>query len=500
MTKKYYITTPIYYVNDKPHIGHAYTTLCADFIARFKRLDGYDVKFLTGTDEHGQKVEKSAIKEGVSPQELTDKYSKEFRKLAEMLNFSHDDFIRTTEVRHKETVSAIWTKMVETGDIYLGKYSGWYSVRDEAFYPESELIDGKAPTGAAVEWLEEESYFFKLSKYQDKLIELYEKHPEFIQPQSKRNEVIAFVKGGLHDLSVSRTSFNWGIHAPNNPKHVIYVWLDALFNYFSAINTEKETHYWPTDLHIVGKDILRFHAVYWPAFLMSVNMEIPKQIFAHGWWLVEGEKMSKSLGNTLDPVQLVEQYGVDYVRYYLVREITFGNDGSFTKVGFINRINSELCNNIGNLSQRVLSFVYKNCNATVPEADLNEIDNQLLAHSYALLDEMRALMDTNSITAVLEKIVILSTKANVYVDENAPWALRKTDEKRMNSVLYTLLEVIRVISISLQAIIPTSASKLLDNLNIKDRDFSTLNSSGALKSGHTINEPKIVFPRLEEVK
>lgn len=497
MEKKYYITTPIYYVNDKPHIGHAYCTLCSDILGRFKKLDGYEVKFLTGTDEHGQKVEKSALKENISPQELTDKYSKVFRDLIPLLNLSCTDFIRTTEQRHKDTVKDVWNRMLETGDIYLDKYSGWYCVRDEAFYAESELVDGKAPTGAEVEWVEEESYFFKLSKYEDALIKLYEDHPEFIQPQSRKNEVISFVKGGLRDLSVSRTSFNWGIQVPNNPSHVIYVWLDALFNYYSAVNNDSERDFWPADIHVVGKDILRFHAVYWPAFLMSVNLPLPKQIFAHGWWLVEGEKMSKSLGNTLDPFTLVEKYGVDYVRYFLVKEINFGNDGSFSQTSFVNRINSELCNNIGNLSQRVLSFVYKNCDAKIPAHSLQAQDSELLNKAYSLLANMRKEMDKNSISSAIDCIVNLGNEANVYVDKNAPWALKKTDPDRMNTVLYTLCECIRILAIALQAVVPDSANKMLNILNLENQTFDNISTGSAFKVGHEINPPEGVFPRLE---
>ncbi|MCL4167767.1 UNVERIFIED_CONTAM: hypothetical protein GTU68_053409, partial [Idotea baltica] len=361
MNKKYYVTTPIYYVNGAPHLGHAYTTVSTDALARFKRLDGYDVMFLTGTDEHGQKVEKAASVKGVDPQSFTDECSEIFKSLLTKLSVKNDDFIRTTEPRHKDYVKNIWKQMIENGDIYLDKYSGWYAVTDEAFYAESELIDGKAPTGAVVEWVEEESYFFKLSKYQDKLIEFYEANPGFIKPESRRNEVMSFVKGGLRDLSVSRTSFNWGIDVPNDEKHIMYVWLDALFNYLSAIDTDDKKDFWPCDVHVVGKDILRFHAVYWPAFLMSVGIELPKCIFAHGWLLVDGAKMSKSVGNVVDPVALVDEYGVDYMRYQILKEMPFGNDGSFSKNTFITKVNAELCNNIGNLIQRVVSFAHKNC-------------------------------------------------------------------------------------------------------------------------------------------
>lgn len=341
MSKTFYITTPIYYVNDAPHIGHAYTTIASDVLARFKRLDGFEVMFLTGTDEHGQKIEKSAAKAGVDIQSFTDKFSETFRSLNKTLNISNDDFIRTTEPRHKKTVQEIWKKLLASGNIYLGSYSGWYAVRDEAFYAESEIVDGKAPTGAEVEWITEPSYFFKLSAWQDKLLKFYDDHPDFIAPTSRRNEVLSFVKGGLHDLSVSRTSFKWGIPIPNDEHHVMYVWLDALFNYYSAIHNEERQHFWPCDLHIVGKDILRFHAIYWPAFLMACNLPLPKRVYAHGWWTNDGEKISKSLGNTIDPVKLIEEFNLDYVRYFLMTEMPFGNDGNYSRSAFINKVNSQ---------------------------------------------------------------------------------------------------------------------------------------------------------------
>jgi len=497
MTKNYYITTPIYYVNDAPHIGHAYTSIACDVLARFKRLDGYRVKFLTGTDEHGQKIEKSANKAGIPPQQFVDKYAETFRSLGKIFNFSNDDFIRTSEERHKETVRAIWQKLVDSGSIYLGKYSGWYAVRDEAFYNESELINGKAPTGADVEWLEEPSYFFNLSAWQDRLLAFYEKNPGFIAPESKRNEVISFVKGGLHDLSVSRTSFNWGIHVPGDEKHVIYVWLDALFNYYSAINTDDEHDLWPCDLHILGKDILRFHAVYWPAFLMAAKMELPKRVFAHGWWTNEGVKMSKSLGNALDPIKMVEEFGLDFVRYFLMREMPFGNDGSYSKGLFIQRINAELCNNIGNLVQRVLSFINKNCGAVVPaNSALNDTDKNLLNQAYATIEKMRLHIDEQALQSAFEEVIKLGSLANEYIDHQAPWNLRKTDPVRMEAVLYTLCECIRCIGIMLQPIIPDSAAKVLDLLAVKERDFAALNASYALVPGTSLPAPGVVFPRI----
>jgi methionyl-tRNA synthetase len=343
----YYITTPIYYVNDKPHLGHAYTSVACDAIARYMRLDGMEVKFLTGTDEHGQKVEKSAAAAGVPPQAFVDEVSEHFREMAHTLNLTNDDFIRTTEPRHKEAAQALWKKLEAAGDIYLGGYAGWYATRDEAFYQESELVNGKAPTGADVEWVEEPSYFFRLSKYQQPLLDFYAANPDFILPESRRNEVLSFVKGGLKDLSISRTTFNWGIPVPGDEKHIMYVWLDALTNYWTAADGK-----WPADLHMVGKDILRFHAVYWPAFLMSAKLALPKRVFAHGWWTIEGEKMSKSLGNVVAPAHLVEKYGLDQTRYFLLREVPFGSDGNFSRQSMFERINADLANNIGNLAQQ----------------------------------------------------------------------------------------------------------------------------------------------------
>ncbi len=498
MSKTYYITTPIYYVNDRPHIGHAYTTLAADVMARFKRLDGYDVKFLTGTDEHGQKVEKSALKAGVSPQAFTDLVSQSFRELNDVMQFSADDFIRTTEARHKSFVSSVWNKLKESGDIYLGKYSGWYSVRDEAFYPEKELIDGQAPTGAPVEWVEEASYFFKLSKWQEPLLKFHDENPDFIAPLSRRNEVLQFVKSGLQDLSISRTSFSWGIKVPNDEKHVIYVWMDALYNYLSAVQGEEK--YWPCDLHVVGKDILRFHAVYWPAFLMASGYACPHRIFAHGWWTNDGQKISKSLGNVIDPLQLVQQYGLDYVRFYLMREIPFGNDGNYSHASFVARINAELANNIGNLIQRTVSFAYKNCEQRVPKATLQAEDEQLLAEAHGIFGKLRQYIDVQSIHLCLEEIVKLGHAANAYIDTQAPWLLLKSDVERMNAVLYTLLEVIRLIGIYLQPFMPDSAAKINQlfgmNEHSNQSNFNAVDSK-RLTAGTTLRKPEIIFPRLD---
>ncbi|MGI9498794.1 MAG: methionine--tRNA ligase, partial [Geminicoccaceae bacterium] len=381
----FYVTTPIYYVNDVPHIGHAYTTLACDAMARFAKLDGKEVRFLTGTDEHGQKVEKAAEGRGIAPQAFTDELSERFRELAGHMGVSNDDFIRTTEERHKRGVQALWRKLVDAGDIYLGGYAGWYAVRDEAFYTESELVDGKAPTGAPVEWVEEPSYFFRLSAWEEKLLSFYEENPDFIAPQSRRNEVISFVKGGLQDLSISRTSFSWGIPVPDDPDHVVYVWLDALTNYMTALGYPDEDaanykKFWPADVHVIGKDILRFHAIFWPAFLLAADLQPPKRVFAHGWWTIEGEKMSKSLNNALDPYELIETYGLDQLRYFLLREVPFGNDGDFSRTAMVNRINSDLANDYGNLCQRVLSMIAKNCGGRVPQPVPGEVnaDDQAL--------------------------------------------------------------------------------------------------------------------------
>ena len=497
MQKTFYITTPIYYVNDKPHIGHAYTNIVADAIARFKRLDGYDVKFLTGTDEHGQKVEKSALQNSISTQEYVDKIAYNFVKLTEDLNLSNDDFIRTTEKRHKLFVQNIWNKLVENKYIYLDKYSGWYSVRDEAYFAEAELIDGKAPSGASVEWIEEPSYFFRLSSFQDKLLKLYRDYPDFIMPESRKNEVISFVKSGLKDLSISRTSFEWGIKVPNDDKHIMYVWLDALFNYISALS-EDDSCFWPAELHIVGKDILRFHTVYWPAFLMAAGIKVPKKIFAHGWWTNNGEKISKSIGNVIDPYEIIDKYNLDYFRYYLLREITLGNDGNFSEDSFVERLNSELVNKIGNLIYRTTSFIFKNCEQKIPNpGKYNNKDQDLLNYAYEQLSIIRKLIDKQDIKQVLEQIVMLSNKANIYIDEEAPWKLKKTDVKRMHTVLYILSEVIRVIAIFLQPFIPGSAKNILDYFNVQLRDFDAISSKYSIKPGLVIDDPVIFFKKIE---
>jgi methionyl-tRNA synthetase len=503
----FYITTPIYYVNDKPHIGHAYTTLACDVIARFMRLDGRRVHFLTGTDEHGQKVEKSAAAAGIAPLEFCDRVSENFRALAQALDISNDDFIRTTEPRHIAACQALWLRLVETGAIYLGGYAGWYSVRDEAFYTEGDLIDGKAPTGAPVEWVEEPSYFFRLSDWGEKLLDFYEQNPDFIGPDSRRNEVLSFVKGGLKDLSISRTSFNWGVPVPGDPKHIMYVWLDALTNYLTAVGypetgSDSFKTFWPADIHMVGKDIVRFHAVYWPAFLMAAGIQPPRKVFAHGWWTNEGQKISKSVGNVIDPFQLIETYGLDQTRFFLMREVPFGQDGDFSHKAMTNRLNADLANNYGNLAQRVLSMVNKNCGGVAPAiGPATPEDTALREQLYELLPVVRGHIERCELHLVLAKIWEASTAANLYIDAQAPWTLRKTDPARMASVLANLVVAIRVIGVLIQPIMPGSAARILDQLALSpaERGFHTITRETAwpIAPGTPLPVPKGVFPRIE---
>jgi methionyl-tRNA synthetase len=509
--ERYYVTTPIYYVNDAPHVGHAYTTLACDALARFMRLDGRQVHFLTGTDEHGQKVEKSAQAAGMDPKAFTDKVSQNFRDLCKAMNFSNDDFIRTTEERHKESCQELWKRLKDRGEIYLGSYAGWYAVRDEAYYGEEELTlapNGKriAPSGAEVEWVEEPSYFFKLSEWGDRLLKFYEDNPQFLAPDSRRNEVIAFVKSGLRDLSVSRTTFNWGVPVPNDPAHVMYVWLDALTNYITAVGFPDENapaykKFWPADLHMVGKDIVRFHTIYWPAFLMGAGLQPPRRVFAHGWWTNEGQKMSKSLGNALEPHAMVAKYGLDQVRYFLLREIPFGNDGDFSHRAMVQRINSDLANGLGNLAQRVLSMINKNCAEQVPQPGaLTDADKKLLASAHGLVGRLRPLFLEQSFNRALEAIWQVVGEGDRYVDEQAPWALKKTDPARMATVLYVLAETVRNIAIVTQPIMPHSIAKMLDQLAVPAdaRTFASLGEKGALKPGTPLPKPEGVFPRYVE--
>jgi methionyl-tRNA synthetase len=509
----YYLTTPIYYVNDVPHIGHAYTTLACDALARFMRLDGRDVFFLTGTDEHGQKVEQAAAAAGISPQALADKNSARFRDLARDMGYSNDDFIRTTEDRHIRAVQQLWRELVKRGEIYLGKYAGWYSVRDEAFFAEKELIKGPngkllAPTGtgAEVEWVEEPSYFFRLSAWGDRLLKFYDENPGFIAPESRRNEVISFVKGGLQDLSVSRTTFTWGVPVPDDPAHIMYVWIDALTNYLTATGYPDEISdgyrkYWPADLHMVGKDILRFHAVYWPAFLMGAGIAPPKRVFAHGWWTNEGQKISKSLGNVIDPYDLVAKYGRDQVRYFLLREVPFGNDGDFSHSAMVQRANGDLANGIGNLAQRTLTLIQKNCEAKVPAPDaLNDTDKALLARAGNLINDLRVHMTAQEFHKALQAVLAVVSEADGYIDANAPWALRKTDPVRMATVLFVLAETIRNIAIVMQPFTPEAAGKILDQLAVGGdvRGFDRLGEAGRLVPGTALPAPSGVFPRIDD--
>lgn len=510
--ENFYITTAISYVNGSPHLGHAYEVIASDVMARFKRLDGADVYFLTGTDEHGQKVEKSAKDANMDPQEFCDKTAAEFEEMTKTLNISNDDFIRTTEERHKNASRAIWTKMQEAGDIYLNNYAGWYSVRDEAFFAEDELSKDDqgnrfAPSGAEVIWVEEPSYFFKLSAYQDKLLELYENNPDFIQPASRRNEVISFVKSGLMDLSISRTTFDWGVDVPDAEGHIMYVWVDALTNYITALGYPDEDaelfkKFWPADVHVIGKDITRFHAVYWPAFLMSANLPLPKKVFGHGFLNIEGQKMSKSIGNVLSPKALVDIFGLDALRYFLMREVPFGNDGNFTNRLAIDRINSDLANGLGNLAQRSLSMIAKNCDGKVPEKQsFTEDDNILLNQAHVvMLEEMRNYFNTMQFSKGIEAVWRVVHAANAYIDAQAPWTLKKTDTERMQTVLYVLAETIRCLGIIVQPLMPESASKILDQLNIPEdkRGFEAISADHMLKSGDALPKPEGVFPRLTE--
>lgn len=508
MTKSsFYITTPIFYPNGVPHIGHAYTALACDAIARFHRLDGRDVFFLTGTDEHGLKMQQTAEKEGVSTLDLATRNANVFRDLWSALDISYDDFIRTTEPRHHRASEEIWKRMEANGDIYLGKYEGWYSVRQEGFFDEKETTVGddgvrREPLGSPVEWVIEESYFFRLSSYGDKLLAYFDDHPEFIAPPERRNEVVSFVKSGLKDLSISRATFDWGVKVPGNEKHVMYVWVDALTNYLTATGfPDKDAEragYWPADVHMIGKDIVRFHAVYWPAFLMSAGIELPKRVFAHGFLFNKGEKMSKSVGNVVDPFALVDQYGIDAVRYYFLREVAFGKDGSYSHETIVNRINADLANDLGNLAQRSLSMVAKNCDGRVPTpGTLSGEDQVILKAADALLPVAREAVDNQALHQWLNAVWKVVSDANSYFAAQEPWALKKTDPARMETVLYVTAEIIRQVAILAQPVMPASATKLLDQLDIADgeRNFAALGDSGRLTAGAALPTPEGVFPR-----
>ena len=511
--KSFYISTAISYANAAPHIGHAYEAIGADVMARFKRLDGYDVYFVTGTDEHGQKVEKSAQLAGKKPQQFVDEVAALFEGMCRSMNVSYDQFIRTTAESHKKSCQAIWKKMEEKGDIYLNKYAGWYSTRDEAFYTEADLTtlpNGKkisTETKTEVEWMEEESYFFRLSAYTDKLLALYEQQPDFVQPGFRKNEVVSFVKQGLRDLSVSRTTFDWGVPVPGALKHIMYVWVDALTNYITALgypdtNAEKFKKYWPCDVHLIGKDIIRFHAIYWPAFLMSAGIPLPKRVFGHGFLLTEGEKMSKSLGNVISPENLIVKYGVDQSRYALMREATFGQDGDISYTLMTTRINAELANNLGNLVQRTLSMIAKNCDAKVPTPGiLEDVDKALLQKAgQAMLVAVRAEFEKMQFSKAIEEFISVSHAANLYIDEQAPWTLKKTDPARMATVLYVLAEVIRNLGLIIQPFTPVAAQKILDQVAVaaNERDFGFIGEAHALKAGMPLPAPSGVFPRIIE--
>lgn len=504
----YYITTAISYPNGKPHIGHAYELIATDAMARFQRLDGKDVFFLTGTDEHGQKMQQTARAEGIEPAVLAERNSNEFREMGRLLNASNDDFIRTTEPRHHAACREIWNRMVDSGDIYKDSYAGWYSVRDEAYYQESETElrqDGLryGPQGTPVEWVQEESYFFRLSNYQDKLLHHYEEYPDFIGPSERRNEVISFVKSGLKDLSISRTTFDWGIKVPNDPAHVMYVWVDALTNYITATGYLDEdrgprAQYWPADAHIIGKDIIRFHAVYWPAFLMSAKLPLPRRVFAHGFLLNKGEKMSKSVGNVVDPANLVSHFGLDQVRYFFLREVSFGQDGSYSEEAIGTRINADLANGIGNLASRSLSMIVKNCDGMIPRpGELQDEDRAMLASADSMLSICREEMNRQMIHKALAAIIAVVSETDRYFAGQEPWALKKTDPTRMGTVLYVTAEVVRQIAILLQPFMPESSEKLLDLVAAPadKRDFGALGEVGRLVPGRPLEAPKPVFPR-----
>ena len=510
--KIFYITTAIAYANGSPHLGHAYEQILTDVMARHKRLDGYKVYFLTGMDEHGQKVAKTAEKQGIAPIELCDRIAAEFKALDQSLNSSFDDFIRTTEPRHYEASKAIWRTIKQNNpdDIFLDQYGGWYSVRDEAFFAEGELKDGPdgtklAPSGAPVEWMEEQSYFFRLSAYTDRLLKYYEDHPAFIQPESRRNEIISFVKGGLQDLSISRTTFNWGVPVPDDEKHVMYVWLDALTNYITGVgypkmDSDEFKQFWPADFHVIGKDIIRFHCVYWPAFLMSANIPVPKAIFAHGFINVNGQKMSKSVGNVIAPQDLLDNYGLDATRYIMMREVPHGQDGNFSHEHAINRINADLANGFGNLAQRTLSMIAKNCDGKIPaHGDFTADDLTLLKDAQEnLIPGIRAEFDKFAFNRGIEHFSKLVYAANAYIDVQAPWALKKTDVKRMETVLYVLAETIRCLAIAIQPVVPNSAARMLDQVAVLEdaRTYAHITAAYALKSGISLPTPEGVFPRI----
>ena len=510
MNKYFNITTPIYYPSAKPHMGHAYSSIVSDVIARFKRLDGYQVEFLTGTDEHGLKIQRAAEEKGLEPKDFCDEISKTFRDLSKTLNLSNTDFIRTTEDRHLKSVQHLWGVLEKKGEIYLSKYSGWYSVSDEAFYNENEIkkendVNVSIVSGSKVEWVEEESFFFKLSKWEKKLLKFYDENPNFILPRSRRNEVINFVKSGLKDLSISRKSFSWGIQVPNNKDHVIYVWLDALTNYLSALNYPdlnniKYKNFWPADVHMIGKDILRFHAIYWPAFLLAADIPPPKRVYGHGWILSGEEKMSKSKGNILDPLEIVDKYGLDPLRYYLLKEVSFGNDGSITQEKLEDCINSDLANNYGNLCQRVISFNEKNCGLLIPEkSKFEKEDLKILKKIGDSASSLRSNIDNQELSLYTNFIVDCLFDANKYFNDQEPWK-KKSDIKRLNTIVYVSLELIRKITILLNPIIPDTSLKVLKifNLNQASINFESIKNHEILLINSKITKIDILFKKIEK--
>ena len=508
MDKNFYITTPIYYPSAKPHMGHAYSSIIADFFARFKKIDGFNVYFLTGTDEHGLKIQRSAEKLNKDPKTFCDEISKTFEDLTKTLNLSNTDFIRTTEERHKKSVQNLWNILEKNKQIFLSKYSGWYSVSDEAFYNEDEVenkdgIKVAKISGSSVEWVEEESFFFKLSEWEKPLLEFYEKNKNFILPESRRNEVISFVKNGLKDLSVSRKSFSWGVKVPSDESHVVYVWLDALTNYLSSLKYPDENNklyksFWPADIHIIGKDILRFHAIYWPAFLLAAKIKPPKRVYGHGWILSGDEKMSKSKGNILDPLEIINVYGLDPLRYYLLKEVSFGNDGNISEEKLENCINSDLANNFGNLCQRVLSFAEKNCSSLIPDHKFTNDDLEILKPLNDL-DKIRSFIDSQDINEYMTFIIDRLFAANKYFNDQEPWK-KKNDRIRLNTIVYTALELIRKITILLYPVMPETSVKVLNIFNEQENsiDFKSINNNETLRKDLKINKLDILFKKIDK--
>ncbi|WP_375381975.1 methionine--tRNA ligase [uncultured Sphingomonas sp.] len=511
MAEPFYITTAISYPNGRPHIGHAYEAIAADAIARFQRQAGRDVRFQTGTDEHGLKMTQAARAQGIPTGQLADEMSALFRAMDDRLNISYNRFIRTSEPEHHAASQAIWRAMEAAGDLYLDRYEGWYSVRDEAFYAEDELVAGEggeklSPQGTPVDWTAEETWFFRLSKYQQPLLDLYAAEPDFIRPDARRNEVMRFVEGGLTDLSVSRTSFDWGVPVPGSPGHVMYVWVDALTNYLTGAGypgqQDEYRRWWPADLHLIGKDIVRFHAVYWPAFLLSAGLPLPKSVFGHGFLLHRGEKMSKSLGNVVDPVELADAYGVDPLRYFLLREVSFGQDGSWSPDAIVTRANAELSNAFGNLAQRTLSFIAKNLGGELPgRGSADAIDGALIEEVTVACAGFKTAFGDLALSQGIEMWLRGVVACNQYIDTAAPWALRKTDPERMHAVLRTLVRAIRMLAITILPVVPDAAARVLDQIGATARDHAAIDDDGwydaLVDSGFRLAPPSPVFPRLE---